>query len=258
MASYWDNKEALSKQAIKHFNEMESKLHNETKKAVSWTRTYTDFSNTKANQLAALGRHPGPVEVILVDMTSIDAMRQFRNGKTCVLNFASYKNPGGKFIDGSSAQEESLCHQSNLYNILMRCNEFYDWNRKNLNRGLYTNRALYTHEVVDVAGGTFDILTCAAPNWGAAARNQVAKENNSAALRDRVGFALACMADARVNTLILGAFGCGVFKQDAREVATYMRDWLERIDVGSRIVFAIPDKNSKNYKAFADVFADVL
>ena len=36
----------------------------------------------------------------------------------CALNFASYKNPGGKFMDGSSAQEECLCHESILYEVL--------------------------------------------------------------------------------------------------------------------------------------------
>ena len=38
--------------------------------------------------------------------------------KIAVLNFASYQNPGGKFLEGSSAQEESLCHASTLYECL--------------------------------------------------------------------------------------------------------------------------------------------
>ena len=32
---------------------------------------------------------------------------------------ASYKHPGGYFLGGSSAQEEALCHESNLYPILL-------------------------------------------------------------------------------------------------------------------------------------------
>ena len=40
--------------------------------------------------------------------------------KIAVLNFASFKNPGGMFYNGSSAQEESLCHESFLYNVLKK------------------------------------------------------------------------------------------------------------------------------------------
>ena len=54
-------------------------------------------------------------------------------GKTAVLNFASYKHPGGGFIRGSMAQEEALCHESFLYNVLNAFDAtFYDYNRTSL------------------------------------------------------------------------------------------------------------------------------
>ena len=37
--------------------------------------------------------------------------------KTCVLNFASASNPGGGVTLGASAQEESICRCSTLYQI---------------------------------------------------------------------------------------------------------------------------------------------
>ena len=53
--------------------------------------------------------------------------------KTAVLNFASYKHPGGGFIRGSMAQEEALCHESFLYNVLNAFDAtFCDYNRTSL------------------------------------------------------------------------------------------------------------------------------
>lgn len=45
--------------------------------------------------------------------------------KIAVLNFASYVQPGGEFLTGSIAQEECLCHESFLYNVLSRMTDFY-------------------------------------------------------------------------------------------------------------------------------------
>ena len=62
-----------------------------------------------------------------------------------VLNFASFKHPGGMFLNGSSAQEESLCHQSTLYPILLAfIDNYYAPNLKVLNRGLYQDQAIYS------------------------------------------------------------------------------------------------------------------
>lgn len=35
-----------------------------------------------------------PTEVVVADMKTLDAALKYREGKTCVLNFASFKNPG--------------------------------------------------------------------------------------------------------------------------------------------------------------------
>ena len=63
-------------------------------------------------------------------------------------------------------------------------------------------------------------------------------------------------AENKVDTLILGAFGCGVFKQDPEQVALIFDEFLSTDfeNVFETVIFAIPDRNSKNYKAFERVF----
>ena len=58
----------------------------------------------------------------------------------------------------------------------------------------------------------------------------------------------------RVDTLILGAFGCGVFGQDPIEVATIFKEYLGKYPfVFDKVIFAIPNKESTNYLAFNEI-----
>lgn len=157
-----------------------------------------------------------------------------------ILNFASYKNPGGGFLNGSIAQEECLCAKSILYNVLSRFPEFYNWNRKHLNGGAYENRALYTPDVV------FDefvanVITCAAPNANKVKSEQILKE--------RIEFILSIARENKCKELVLGAWGCGVFNNDVETVAKCFRDCIN--DSFEKVIFAVPDKK-------VDVFREVF
>lgn len=50
---------------------------------------------------------------------------------TICLNFASAKNPGGGFLNGSQAQEESLARSSGLYACISPVAEMYEHNTRN-------------------------------------------------------------------------------------------------------------------------------
>ena len=184
-------------------------------------------------------------EFEVVQMSTTEAIYKLGHNNCIALNFASYKNPGGAFIDGSCAQEESLCHESWLYNILARQTDYYDWNKKHLNRGLYKDRALYTPDVCfsdGVNNAIADVLTCAAPNRSIIVKGYTnfTEEENYKVLHDRMLFMSKICSLRKKDVLILGAWGCGVFKQDPEVVARLIHNTTWR--GVKKIVLAVIDK----------------
>ncbi len=98
------------------------------------------------------------------------------------------------FLQGSMAQEESLCHASVLYPVLSSpcvMGMFYQKHGNRLNRGLYHSGLLYSPDVLffrDRKGRRFDVITCAAPNKKAAQRyRHVTDQEAEQAMQHRIG-----------------------------------------------------------------------
>ena len=249
---YWAKKEKNKKEAEIHTKTMNAIYSDKIRVCIKETKLFDHMTPMQASEPQ---QKP---DTIIVQTDVVTAAYKYHKGKTAVLNFASYKNPGGMFIKGSSAQEESLCHESFLYNVLQEFDHtYYEWNRKNINKALYKNRALYSPDVVFVHDGKekrFDVITCAAPNYTAASRyNLVTKEQNTQALRSRMEFVKNIAEYNNVETLILGAYGCGVFGQNTEETAGIWKQLFETSSVKT-IVHPIPD--DRNYLCFKKVFND--
>lgn len=203
--------------------------------------------------------------------------------KVCVLNFASATNPGGGVLRGSSAQEESLCRCSTLYwclDIDEFWQKFYTPHRKATNP-LYNDDCIYTPDVVVVKTDDsepkrmpenewyqVDVLTCAAPNLRIKPSNnmnpgsgfvacQISDEELYKLHIKRIEkiFKIAIANGAEV--LILGAFGCGAFKNPPEVVAKAFYDvqkkyeqYFETIEYA---VFCVGSE-VQNYEAFCEKF----
>ena len=264
---YWVNKEKRAEKAREHTQLMEYYYSDEIKDVVEFdTKEYND--GFEINHPTFTSEH---TEFILEDTDSVSAILKYipefdekHLYYTAVLNFASYKNPGGQFINGSKAQEESLCMESYLYNVLKEFdNTFYEWNRRHKNKSLYLNRALYSDSVMFMRGDEFrycDVITCAFPNKKASQKYcGTSDEENSKVLRDRIDFILKIAKDNLVEILILGAGGCGVFGQDPYEVAQIFKELLTtKYKCFDKVIFSIPDKKGENYIAFKEVLKDVI
>ena len=172
-----------------------------------------------------------------------------------MLNFANPENPGGGVQNGAMAQEECLCRSSNLYPCLCDksvFNEFYLYHR-NLRSFFYSDRLIYTKGVTVFKDDSdvpqlmpenewfqVDVITCSAPYI---ARR---KYTNQAALKElfksRIKNIFEAAVDNGAEVLVLGAFGCGAFKNPPEIVAKAFHEVIEENAYQTkfkRIVFAI-------------------
>lgn len=259
---YWIDKEKRAEIAKAHTKEMEEKYSKEIKHSIENTEICTsiDILRTK-KQEPENTMVKTRFYVCDVDTVGANLIFASEDKRIAALNFASYKNAGGMFIKGSRAQEECLCHESFLYNVLKENEPYYEANRKNKNRALYYNRAIYSPDIIFEREGRTcycDVITCAAPNKRAAQRCcNVSDEENSIALESRIDFILDIARRHKVDILILGAFGCGVFGQNGDEVAEIFHKLLlrEEYDCFESVVFAIPASKNGNFQSFYDCFS---
>ncbi|RKN12714.1 TIGR02452 family protein [Streptomyces radicis] len=191
-------------------------------------------------------------------------------GAVAVLNFASARNPGGGFLNGAQAQEEALCRASALHTCLLRVPEFYAAHRADPDP-FYSDRVIHSPGVPvfrDDKGALLPepfaagFLTSAAPNAGVIARLAPERAGEvPGALRSRATRVLEVAAAAGYRRLVLGAWGCGVFRNDPAHVAEAFRGPLGAGGAFARrfdhVVFAVLDRRepSPTRKAFADAFA---
>lgn len=152
-----------------------------------------------------------------------------------VLNFASAKNPGGGFQNGAKAQEESLAVSGTLYPTLTAHEEYYKENRANRSM-MYLDYGIYSPEVIFFRDGTFrltktpvkaSVLTLPAVNMGQVLLKGEDAEKAKKVMRRRMKLALGIFAEQKAKHLILGAYGCGVFRNDPAEIAVWWRELLE-------------------------------
>ena len=252
---YWVNKEERARLALAHTKEMKDSYKDEIEDCIDETLAYNANSKFIEKRL-------NNEQIIIEDeIDSVGAVFKYVNINeiTAVLNFASYNNPGGNFINGSKAQEECLCHESYLYNVLKGRIGYYKINHKNKNKCLYTDRALYSPNVrfIREDRSVFcDVITCAAPNKTAAQKYyNVSDEENSEVLKERIEFVLKIAQDNGVDNLILGAYGCGVFGQDPLEVAKIFKEFLSgKYKSFNKVIFAIPNRLEMSYKCFKRIF----
>ena len=216
-------------------------------------------------------------QVIVTKNRSFEAARPYAEQglKIAVLNFASSTNPGGGVTSGASAQEECLCHVSTLYPCLKdesMWDLFYAPHRKARNP-LHNDDIIYTKDVIVFKDDdyqplpkpfTVDVITCAAPTLREQSSNRYNPSDGDKApditpedllaLHEKRGRQILSAAVANgAQVIILGAFGCGAFKNDPAVVAqAYANILPEYLHYFRTIEFAVYCRphSPQNFDAF--------
>lgn len=240
----------LRERAAAHIKDMENRYGTEIQYSTDNSVIYGGSGKTPQKADAS-----GTPETVVLNVDSTEAALQYP--EAALLNFASYRHAGGGFATGAWAQEEAICHDSTLYNVLCKFESFYAENERTLNRSLYTDRAIFSPKIVFERGektAQCSVITCAAPNFGAAKGRDVTEQENMTAVRQRVDFVISIAEENGCDTVILGAWGCGVFGQDPKLMAEAFRERLKTSSI-KLAVFAIPG-NNPNYTAFRETFSN--
>ena len=192
-------------------------------------------------------------------------MNEYPGSKIGVLNFASARNVGGGVVRGASAQEECLCRCSTLYPCLNTeyLFEHYYQMHRNLKELTYTDACIYTPDITIIKSDTaypesipenewysVDVLTSPAPNASALKISDIELMKIH---KRRSSHIISIAIAHNIDVLVLGAFGCGAFRNNPETVAEAYKEILPKfMSHFKEIRFAVycPPKNTKNYDTF--------
>ena len=204
-------------------------------------------------------------------MTHPDFERE--KDRVLVLNFANPVNRGGGVRRGAVAQEEDLCRKSSLLLSLESeaASPYYRYNRS-LHTFMGSDAMMISPNVEIIRGADGElldrtavvaVLTCAAP-YISRGYEGLSEDEYRGLLAHRIRLMLTLAAHEGYTHLVLGAWGCGAFGNDAQTVARLFDSEIRRFRLGDascdscfkRIDFAVlcrtPD--SYNFRCFAQYF----
>lgn len=231
---------------------------------------------------ASRKEYDSDAEFVVSRMRSLEAAGKYKGYKTAVLNFASAVQPGGGVVNGSSAQEEAICRCSTLYPSLKEgylWSKFYSPHRRKGDRR-NNDDVIYTPSVVVFKSDddypslldkskwySVNIITAAAPDL------REPRERDSDYSRGKVNIPREELRELHLSRmrrileiasgegnecLILGAYGCGAFRNPpdlvADVVAEVALEYRRKFRVIECAVYCPPYRDDLNYREFKRAF----
>ena len=195
--------------------------------------------------------------------------------RTAILDFASATMPGGGVLIGSRGQEEDMCRYTTLYfnlNSDFLRENYYEKNRRDACL-IRRSTCIYIPEVQIIKNPEspmtrfseeqylpIDVIVCAAPNLRKVSE-MPSKDELLTYHEERAKNIFQCAERHHISNLILGAFGCGAFRNPPEIVAEAYRNVLSVYGKSfDSIMFAFncSSENDKNFLAFNHVLQDIL
>ena len=249
----------------------------------SGMRRSTVFYDHEINQ----ADKPANDEQTFVEVQNIDCLYagvelKKQGYNPAVLNMASRRNPGGGVATGAGAQEETLFRRTNLFRSLYQFASYaeqYGIKRSRhqypLDRnfgGVYTPDAIYFRKSEQKGYALLDepitlsFITVAGMNRPDLTVDGMIADHHVGSIKNKIRTIFRMGLAHGHDSLVLGALGCGAFRNPPRHVARLFHEVLDEPEFKDKyrlIVFAILDDHNAhqkhnpegNYKPFAEEFA---
>lgn len=204
--------------------------------------------------------NPSSARILVLAQDTLDTAEEQvkQGGNVLVLSLASTEEPGGGFDEGIGSQEEELCWRSDLAGLMHVLKE--EEQPKNPAIWNLYQQTIYTPGVTVFRSSKtrsyaflnqpfqIGILSCGAPvhpPLKGLGTNSVeyAEEKDKERTRMLIYNQLHIAHSKGYNTVVLGAFGCGAFRNPPAVVAKLYREVIDAFfkDTFRKIVFAILD-----------------
>lgn len=184
-----------------------------------------------------------------------------------VMNFANAYHPGGGYLNGSSAQEESLCRESTLYASIANKDAEIMYRSNKVSKNPFNTEYMLISPCVEVFRDgentylkkpfTTSVMTLAAPNlcYDPKFYNaHISEDELDTYMINRLRSYFMVLYDKGYKTITTGAWGCGAFGHDPYKVSGYFKTllyeegWIHNFD---KILFAVKcGRDKTNYEAF--------
>ena len=221
------------------------------------------------------------VEVQNIDCLYAGVQLKEQGFNPAVLNMASRRNPGGGVVTGAGAQEETLFRRTNLFRSLYQFAPFagmygiksshYQYPLDRNFGGVYTPEAIYFRESEQNGYALLDnpvsisFITVAGMNRPDLTADGMIADHHLEPIKNKIRTIFRIGLAHGHDSLVLGALGCGAFRNPPRHVARLFHEVMaepEFKDKYRKIVFAILDDHNAhqshnpegNFKPFADEF----
>ena len=190
------------------------------------------------------------VEVVEDDMLEV-ARRLVRQGKTvAVLNMANAQNPGGGVRSGKGAQEENLHRRTDAFRFLEQQPKNYP---------IPPDACLVSPGVTVLRGAEADgypfrppfritLISCAAVrNPRLTEVLDYAYHTERRSMERKIAVIMKAAAQARCDSIVLSAFGCGAFGNPPEIVARIFKQEFNYTPVENIIFSIIDDHNTRRW-----------
>ena len=207
----------------------------------------------------------GGVEFVNADCVDVcvGLSREGRGARVGLLNMASERCPGGGVRHGAKAQEEEICRRTTLYRTLAAVDGGYPlaFDEIVYSPGVVVVKDARGRRLAESDRATIDVLSSAAirrpdvvETAGEGSRFRHASDRETMRLKIRI--LLQTAERHGLNSLVLGAWGCGAFANPVEDVARLFAEELAHV-TSIRVIFAILDMPDRRplFARFRDTFA---